>query len=69
MGIAGPTNSRRHQGAIHRANDTERAWRAESVAMPVFAYICLYNFEMSTKARRALHVRTMRDRRQIFGRL
>ena len=41
--------------------------RALSVAMPVFAYICLYNFEMSKNVRRARRDFTQADRRQIAG--
>jgi hypothetical protein len=33
-------NSLRHGRAIHRATRADRATLAESVAMPVFAYIC-----------------------------
>lgn len=39
-GIGRAANSRRHGRAINRAMRTERVVRAESVAMPVFAYIC-----------------------------
>jgi len=41
------------------------AMRALSVAMPVFAYICRYSLEISTKASRDLSVWTHRERFQI----
>ena len=50
------TNRRRHGLAIRRAQRLARLTRALSVAIPVFAYICRYNFEMSTKANRARSV-------------
>ena len=37
---------------MSRAHRFARFTRALSVAMPVFAYICRYSFEISTKARR-----------------
>ena len=39
-GIGAATNNRRTALASHRARRAERATRALSVAMPVFAYIC-----------------------------
>ena len=65
MGAA--VKNRRHAFAVSRATFTERSCRAESVAMPVFAYIWRYSFEMSTNARRALSERTHGDRRQMRG--
>jgi hypothetical protein len=62
-------NSRRHGLAMIRAHCVERPTRALSVAIPVFAYICLYSFEISTNARRDLSDRTQRDRCQMFDRL
>jgi hypothetical protein len=49
-GIGLAANSRRHGLAIQRAQFADRPTRAQSVAMPVFAYICRYNFEISTNA-------------------
>ena len=51
----------------HRARRAERATRALSVAMPVFAYICRYSFEISTNARRARMERTHVERCQTAG--
>ena len=51
MGLA--VNRRRQGLAISRAHRLARVTRALSVAIPVFAYICRYSFEMSKKARRA----------------
>jgi len=51
--------------ASTRARFAERATRALSVAMPVLAYICRYNFEISTKAARARSDSTHDDRCQI----
>ena len=39
-GMGSATNNRRHGAASQRAHRADRAWRALSVAMPVFAYIC-----------------------------
>jgi hypothetical protein len=39
------------------------------VAIPVFAYICLYNFEINTNASRARKFGVHRDRAQIRRRL
>jgi len=49
-GIGRALNKRRQGLAIHRAHRADRPTRALSVAMPVLAYICRYNLEMSTKA-------------------
>jgi hypothetical protein len=62
-------NSRRHGLAIQRAHCADRPTRALSVAMPVFAYICRYSFEMSRNASRDFSVRTQRDRCQMFEKL
>jgi hypothetical protein len=51
-GIGAPMNNRRASFAISRARRAERATRALSVAIPVLAYICRYNFDSSTNARR-----------------
>jgi hypothetical protein len=50
FGIGGAVKSARHGRKRRRAMVTERACRAESVAMPVLAYICRYSFEISTNA-------------------
>jgi hypothetical protein len=63
------TNKRRHGFAIKRAQRFARLTRALSVAIPVFAYICRYNFEISTKANRARSVGVHRERAQIRRRL
>jgi hypothetical protein len=55
--------------AIRRAQRFARLTRALSVAMPVFAYICRYSFEISTKANRARSVGVHRERAQIRRRL
>ena len=55
--------------AIRRAHRLARLTRALSVAMPVFAYICLYSFEISTKATRERKLIRHRDRAQMRGRL
>jgi len=47
----------------------DRATRALSVAMPVFAYIWRYSFEIRTKASRAFRDRTHLARAQIFLKL
>ena len=49
-GIGFAVNRRRQGPAIRRAHRLARFTRALSVAMPVFAYICRYSFEISTKA-------------------
>ena len=64
-----PVNSRRVGFAIHRAHCAERPTRALSVAMPVFAYIWRYSFEMSTNARRDFSDSTQCARSQMFGKL
>jgi hypothetical protein len=46
-----------------------RLTRALSVAIPVFAYICRYSFEINTNARRERSVGVQRERAQILGRL
>jgi hypothetical protein len=40
-----------------------------SVAFPLFAYICLYHFEINTNASRARKFGVHRDRAQIRRRL
>ena len=42
-------NSRRAASPIHFAHFADRWTRALSVAMPVFAYICRYNFDSERK--------------------
>ena len=54
---------------MRRAQRFARLTRALSVAIPVFAYIWRYNFEISTKANRALSVGVHRERLQIRRRL
>src|SRR5205809_3621494 len=49
-GIGDVTNRRRAAFASHRARRADCATRALSVAMPVFAYICRYNFEIDLTA-------------------
>jgi len=61
-GIGAATKRRRAARASHRARRAERCTRALSVAIPVFAYICRYNFEISTNASRARSDRTQRER-------
>ena len=46
-----------------------RGSHALSVAIPVFAYICRYNFEINTNASRARKFGVHRDRAQIRRRL
>ena len=66
----GAARKRRRQPRPRRfAHRVERATRALSVAIPVFAYICRYNFEISTKANRARSVGVHRERAQIRRRL
>ena len=62
-------NRRRHGLAIRRAHRFARLTRALSVAIPVFAYICRYSFEISTNASRARSVGVQRERAQIRRRL
>ena len=62
-GIGAPAKSRRHGRASKRAMRADRVCRAESVAIPVLAYICRYSFEMSTNASRPFNVGATRDRR------
>ena len=62
-------NRCRHGLAIRRAHRFARLTRALSVAIPVFAYICLYNFEINTNASRARKFGVHRDRAQIRRRL
>src|SRR5690606_16559808 len=69
VGNGRATNRRRHGLAIRRAQRFARLTRALSVAMPVFAYICRYSFEISTKASRARNVGVHRERAQIRRRL
>ena len=57
MGLA--ANSRWHGLASSRAIRTDRAVRAESVAMPVFAYIWRYSFEIRTNAILARMIRPL----------
>ena len=64
-GIGAATKRRLATRASQRARRTERDTRALSVAIPVFAYICRYNFESNTKATRARSDRTHEDRAQI----
>jgi hypothetical protein len=61
-GIGLARNSRRHRAAMILAMNAERFTRALSVAIPVFAYICLYSFEINTNATRAFRELTSRDR-------
>ena len=51
------------------AMDAERSTRALSVAIPVFAYICRYSFEIRTNATRDFSEVTSRERRQTLRQL
>jgi hypothetical protein len=61
-GMGRPMKRRRQALPIHRARWADHATRALSVAMPVFAYIWRYSFDMSTNASRARSDFTTRDR-------
>src|SRR6476661_4339095 len=61
-GIGVVMNNRRAANPIHLAYRAERATRALSVAMPVFAYIWRYSLEISMNAILALIDFTARDR-------
>jgi len=54
---------------MNLARTAERATRALSVAMPVFAYIWRYNLEISMNAIRPLSPITTCERRQTFCQL
>ena len=64
-GIGAAMNRRLKIRAIQRARRTDRATLALSVAMPVLAYICRYNFETRTNATRARSDRTHVERGQM----
>ena len=64
LGIGLPINKRLQARPSHRAHRAERWTRALSAAIPVFAYICRYIFEINTNATRARNERTTRDRIQ-----
>ena len=66
-GIGFAENRTRQGLAINRASQFDLL--ALSVEMPVFAYICRYNLEISTKAIRPRSVGTQRERRQMGPRL
>ena len=68
-GIGRAVKNRRHGLAIQRAQWAERPTRALSVAMPVFAYICRYSFEISTKASRDFSDSTQCARSQMLAKL
>ena len=57
------------QYAFRDRRAKKRDFRALSVAIPVFAYICRYSFEISTKESRALSEVVHRDRSQTRGQL
>ena len=61
-----PAKNGRHARAIHRAQFADRLTRALSVAIPVFAYIWRYNFEISRKIKRALSDFTTVARAQML---
>jgi hypothetical protein len=63
-----PANNLAVGFAISRAQRCAFMARALSLAIPVFAYICRYSFEMSTKATRPLSFVTHRLRFQMAGR-
>ena len=64
-GIGFPLNSRKQIRPVHLAHRFALLRRALSVAMPVFAYICLYSLEMKTNASRAFKDLTHFARFQI----
>ena len=64
-GIGRPMNNPRQSVPIQRALRVDRCTRALSVAIPVFAYICRYSFEISTNATLARTDSTTRERAQI----
>ena len=68
-GIGAAEKNRRQGAAIMRAHRADRFTRALSVAIPVFAYIWRYSFEIITNATRAFIDLTHFERSQIFGRL
>jgi hypothetical protein len=68
-GIGLAMNKRRHRAAMILAISADRLTRALSVAIPVFAYICLYSFEINTKAIRAFSELTSRERSQTLRQL
>ena len=67
--MGGAAKSRRHGAAMIRAQRAERLTRALSVAIPVFAYIWRYSFEIMTNAIRDFSDFTHFERSQMFGRL
>ena len=68
-GIGCALNKRWHGLANHLAMVVARLLRALSVAIPVFAYICRYNFEMKISASRALNEDAQLDRFQTEPKL
>ena len=53
----------------HRAHRADCCTRALSVAIPVFAYICRYSFEINTNAIRARTDSTTRERTHTWRQL
>ena len=68
-GIGLAMKTRRIAVAMRRAHFAERWTRALSVAMPVFAYICRYNFEIKRNASRPLIDLVQTDRFHIERKL
>src|SRR5579859_3978148 len=68
-GIGFVWKRRRHGLASHFASLVARLLRALSVAIPVFAYICRYSFEIKTSISRDLNEVAQLDRFQIEARL
>ena len=68
-GIGLATNKRRQRAAMILAMSADRLTRALSVAIPVFAYICLYSFEINTNATRDFSELTSRERSHTLRQL
>jgi hypothetical protein len=68
-GIGFAWNNRRDDRASQRANSVARLFRALSVEIPVFAYICRYSFEMNRNAKRLRMEETHSDRFQMNRKL
>jgi len=68
-GIGCALNNRWHGFANKRAMVVARLLRALSVAIPVFAYICRYSFEIKIRASRALNEEAQLERFHTEARL
>ena len=64
-GIGLAENNNRQGFAIHRASRFAFFFRALSVEIPVFAYICRYSLEMKTNASQSFKFEAQLDRVQI----